>query len=78
MAQEFDFLEIVKRIRVLSMLTNAIFASKQAIFVGYADRFSINVDKDGKLVKSKREELQSIEELTEILKDFNPVDNKSD
>lgn len=50
MAQEFDFLEIVKRIRVLSMLTNAIFAQKQAIFVGYAEKFAINVDRDGKLM----------------------------
>lgn len=54
MEQEFDFLEIVKRIRVLGMITSALFAKRQAIFVGYADRFLIKVDKNGELIQTNK------------------------
>lgn len=46
MQQEFDLLEITRRIRVLSMLSNALFAKKQSIFVGFAERFLINAEKE--------------------------------
>jgi hypothetical protein len=43
--QEFDFLELVKKVRVLSMLTSALLAKRQAVFVGYADKFLVKPDK---------------------------------
>ena len=46
MSEEFDFLEIIKRIRVLSMLTSLLFAQRQSIFVSYADQFHISLEEE--------------------------------
>ena len=45
MQQEFDFLELTRRIRILSMLSNALFAKRQSIFVGFAGHFCIHLHK---------------------------------
>lgn len=79
MEQEFDFLEIVKRIRVLGMLTNALFAKRQAIFVGFAEKFLIKVNNKGELVETnKSKDAMTVEQLQQALKDFNPIENKID
>jgi hypothetical protein len=39
MDEEFDILKIIKEVRVLNMLTSALFSMGQAAFVDYADHF---------------------------------------
>ena len=54
MQQEFDFLEIFKRVRVHSTLTNALNVMRQAVFVGFAQKFLIKIDKKGKLIETNK------------------------
>ena len=36
------------------MLTNALFAKRQAVFVGFAEKFLIKVDKKGELIETNK------------------------
>ena len=79
MQEEFDLLEIIKRIRVLSMLTNALFAKRKTVFVGFAEKFFIKVNKKGELIDDdKSKDALTAEQLQQLLLDFNPVENKED
>ena len=78
MQQEFDFLEIVKQIRVLSMLTNALFAKRQAVFVGFAEKFFIKVNRQGELIETQSKDAFSVDQLEQAIVEFNPVENKDD
>jgi len=65
--------------RVLEMLTNAIFAKRQAVFVGFAEKFLVKVNKEGKLIETnKKKEACSVDELQQTLLVFNPVESKED
>ena len=66
MSEEFDFLEIVKQIRVLSMLTAALFTTRQSIFVSYANKFHISLNEEVPKAGQPPDVL-SAEELAEIL-----------
>lgn len=77
MSEEFDFLNIIKRIRLLSMLTTALLAQRQAIFVGYADKFHISLNEEVPKA-GKPPDVLSVEELEEILEDFDPIHNFED
>ena len=72
MSEEFDFLEIIKRIRVLSMLTSLLFAQRQSIFVSYADKFHISLEEETPKA-GKPTDILTVDELTEILEDFDPL-----
>jgi hypothetical protein len=71
MDEEFDILKIIKEVRVLNMLTSALFSYEQAIFVDYADRFLIKSQDD-------RPTYHSIDDLRQIVEDFNPNDSRTD
>lgn len=61
------------------MLTNAIFAKRQAVFVGFAEKFLVKVNKEGKLIETnKKKEACSVDELQQTLLVFNPVESKED
>ncbi len=61
------------------MLTNALFAKRQAFFVGFAEKFFIKVDKQGELIdKDKSKDAMTAEELQQVILDFNPIENKED
>ena len=77
MSEEFDFLFIIKRIRILSMLTNALFAQRQSIFVSYADKFHISLEEEIQK-EGKPPDVLTPEELAEILIEFNPIQNIED
>ncbi len=58
------------------MLTNAFFAKRQAVFAGFAEKFLVKVNKEGKLIETnKKKEVLSVEELQQTLLDFNPVES---
>ena len=79
MQEEFDLLEIIKRIRVLSMLTNALFVKRQTVLVGFAEKFFIKVDEQGELIdKDKSKDVMTAEELQQAILDFNPIENMED
>ena len=61
------------------MLTNALFAKRQAFFVGFAEKFLIKVNKQGELIDTdKSKDALTAEQLQQTLLDFNPVENKED
>ncbi len=61
------------------MLTNAIFAKRQAVFVGFAEKFLVKVNKEGILIETnKKKEACSVDELQQTILDFNPVESKED
>ena len=73
MQEECDLVEIIKRIRVLSMLTNALFAKRKTVFVGFAEKFFIKVNKKGELIDDdKSKDALTAEQLQQLLLDFNP------
>ena len=79
MQEEFDLLEIIKRIRVLSMLTNALFAKRKAVFIGFSEKFFIKVNKQGELIENdKSKDALTAEQLQQAILDFNPVENNED
>ena len=77
LARELDLLELVKRQRVFGLLTQALFAQRQAVFVGYADQFNIAVNVE-EAQPEKATDALGVDELTEILQDFDPVSNAKD
>ena len=61
------------------MLTNAIFAKRKAVFIGFAEKFLIKVNKKGDLIDNdKSKDALTAEQLQQALLDFNPVENKED
>lgn len=61
------------------MLTNALFAKRKAVFVGFAEKFLIKVNKQGELIDNdKSKDALTAEQLQQTLLDFNPVENKED
>ena len=59
------------------MLTNALFAVRQSIFVGYADKFHISLNEEVPKA-GKPPDVLTVDELAEILEDFDPVNNFDD
>ena len=59
------------------MLTNALFAVRQSIFVGYADKFHISLNEDVPKA-GKPPDVLTVDELAEVLEDFDPVHNLDD
>lgn len=59
------------------MLTTEIFAQRQSIFVQYADKFHVSLveeeDKPG-----KPPDILTVDELADILEDFDPIHNMED
>ena len=61
------------------MLTNAIFAKRKAVFIGFAEKFLIKVNKKGDLIDNdKSKGALTVEQLQQALQDFNPIENKED
>ena len=77
LAEEFDLLELIKRVRILSMLTTEIFAQRQSIFVCYADKFHISLVEEP-YKPGKPPDVLTVDELAEILEDFDPIHNLED
>jgi len=44
MTEEFDLISIIKRVRLLTMLTDALFAERDAMAISFADQFEIRED----------------------------------
>jgi hypothetical protein len=61
------------------MLTNAVFTKRRAVFVGFAEKFLIKVNKQGDLIDNdKSKDGLTAEQLQQAISDFNPVENKED
>lgn len=59
------------------MLTAEIFAQRQSMFVSYADKYHISlVEKEDK--PGKPPDILTVDELAEILEDFDPLVNMED
>jgi hypothetical protein len=77
LSRELDLLEIVKRQRMFNLLTQSMFAYRQAIFVNYADKYNLACPNE-RIQKEKTMEQLNVEDLAAILEEFNPVTNKND
>ena len=75
--RELDLLEILKRMRLLSILTQSMFAQRQAAFVNYADKFNLASSTD-EADKDKPIDTLPSNEIAELLRDFNPIKNVND
>jgi hypothetical protein len=63
---EFDVLEIAQSIRLLNMLTDAVFAKRQAIFLRMADSFCVTDERKHSLIEP------------DYFDSFNPIDDPVD